>query len=143
MAQTKTVTRPAKGGMVTAKNLSDISVPLGLILAKKGLESIMNKKPTTPKKSPKSTPKKGGMLTADQATKLSVPLGLVLAKKGLETFVSKKSATASKTPAKKATATKKPSAKRGGGEMPPVVNPFTASNVLGGGKKGGKKYTKK
>lgn len=88
MAQTKTTTsvarspRTSRGGLLTAKQLSDVSVPLGLVLAKKSIESFS-------KKAASSTAKKGGALTVKQISDISVPLGLVLAKKGAEKLMKK------------------------------------------------------
>lgn len=89
MAQTKTTTssarspRTSRGGLLTAKQMSDVSVPLGLVLAKKSIESFSKKAAST------ATAKKGGALTAKQISDISVPLGLVLAKKATEKLMKK------------------------------------------------------
>lgn len=81
MSQTKTRSM-SKGGLLTAKQLSDVSVPLGLVLAKKSIENFSKKATTT-------SAKKGGALSAKQIADISVPLGLVLAKKGAEKLMTK------------------------------------------------------
>ena len=85
MAQTKTRSM-SKGGLLTAKQLADVSVPLGLVLAKRSIENFSKRTTIT-------SAKKGGALSAQQIADISVPLGIVLAKKGAEKLM--------KAPAKK------------------------------------------